>query len=66
MIDENLYTSHFIFIKLVGTFTLVYIVLLCKKDYYSLALGTSEQSAQLHINQELHREFKKIWTHSLP
>ena len=66
MIDENLYTSHFIFIKLVGTFTLVYIVLLCKKDYHSLALGTSEQSAQLHINQELHREFKKIWTHSLP
>ena len=39
MIDENLYTSHFIFIKLVGTvgtFTLVYIVLLCKKDYVLL------------------------------
>ena len=64
MIDENLYTSHFIFIKLVGTFTLVYIVR--RTTYYSLALGTSEQSAQLHINQELHREFKKIWTHSLP
>ena len=36
MIDENLYTSHFIFIKLVGTFTLLYIVLLCKKDYVLL------------------------------
>ena len=35
MIDENLYTSHFIFIKLVGTFTLVYIELLCK-DYVLL------------------------------